>query len=366
MSHNSSNSSDWKWQLANRIESVEQLESYIDLSPVERDGINAASERFTWSITPYYAELMDRSDRQCPIRMQAVPTIDELQDSLGVMDPLEEGANSPVDLVIRVYPDRLAFCVGNRCPVYCRHCLRKETMVGKPDRNFSRDKVREGINYIERHPEIRDVLLTGGDPLLMSDERIEEIILQLRGIPTVEVIRIGSRTPCTLPQRITPTLCRMLEKYHPIYLNTQFNHPKEITPEAEKACARLCSAGIPLGNQSVLLRGINDNAATMMKLCQELMRIRVRPYYLYQAQVLSGTRHFRTTIEAGCDIMKSLQGYTSGLAVPKYLLDTPYGKIPLTDAYVIGREGDDVLMTSWDGKLWREPNPLDPVSDASG
>ena len=350
---------DWRWQLANRIGTVEQLAPYIDLTPAERDGIEAAGRRFTWAITPYYASLMSRTDRRCPVRLQAVPTAEELADDLGVADPLAEGQNSPVALIIHVYPDRVAFCVGNRCPVYCRHCLRKETMVGKPDRDFSEAKIAEGVAYIRRNPQIRDVLLTGGDPLLMSDEDLEPIVRQLRAIPTVEVIRIGSRTCCTLPQRITPELCGMLARYHPLYLNTQFNHPREITPEAEAACARLASAGIPLGNQSVLLAGINDGVGTMKTLCRELMRIRVRPYYLYQAQILRGTRHFRTPIEKGVEIMHGLQGHTSGLAVPKYLLDTPYGKIPLADSYVIGREGDEVVMRSWDGKIWREPNPTD-------
>ena len=350
---------DWWWQLANRITTVEQLERYCELTSEERRGIAAASRRFTWAITPYYANLMSRTDRRCPIRLQAVPAAEELDDDLGVADPLAEEQNSPVELIIHVYPDRVAFCVGNRCPVYCRHCLRKETMVGKPDLDFSQAKIAEGIEYIRSNGQIRDVLLTGGDPLLMSDESIERILRQVRAIPTVEVIRIGSRTCCTLPQRITPELCRMLQEYHPLYLNTQFNHPREITPQAEAACARLASAGIPLGNQSVLLRGINDDVDTMKTLCRELMRIRVRPYYLYQAQILRGTRHFRVPIEKGVEIMHGLQGYTSGLAVPKYLLDTPYGKIPLTDSYVIGREGDEVVMRSWDGRIWREPNPTD-------
>ncbi|MDP6107411.1 MAG: KamA family radical SAM protein, partial [Candidatus Brocadiia bacterium] len=330
---------DWQWQLANRITSVEGLERYIELTGEERRGIEAASQRFTWAITPYYAGLMDRTDRGCPIRLQAVPQEDELHDELGVPDPLDEGKHSPVELIIRVYPDRLAFCVGNRCAVYCRHCLRKETMVGKPDLAFSDEKITEGIDYIRAHPKIRDVLLTGGDPLLATDEWVEDILARLRAIPHVECIRIGSRTPCMLPQRITPELCSMLEKHHPIYLNTQFNHPREITPEAEAACGRLAGAGIPLGNQSVLMRGVNDSVEVMKALCRELMRIRVRPYYIYQCQILSGTRHFRTPIESGLEIMRNLQGYTSGLAVPKYVLDTPYGKIPIAPNYVIGREG---------------------------
>ena len=356
---------DWRWQLANQITTVGQLEDYVELTGRERRGIAAASRRFTWAITPYYADLMSRTDRRCPIRLQAVPTAEELDDDLGVADPLSEEKNSPVMLIIHVYPDRVAFCVGNRCPVYCRHCLGKETMVGESDRDFSDDRIAEGIEYIRRNGQIRDVLLTGGDPLLMTDEKIEAILRQLRAIPTVEVIRIGSRTCCTLPQRITPELCRMLQRYHPLYLNTQFNHVREITPQAEAACARLAAAGIPLGNQSVLMRGINDDARTMRKLCRKLMRIRVRPYYLYQAQILRGTRHFRTSIEKGVEIMHALQGHTSGLAVPKYLLDTPYGKIPLMDSYVVGREGDHVVMRSWDGKIWREPNPTDSGRAAS-
>jgi len=349
---------DWKWQLANRITTVEQLAEYIELSEDDRKGIEGASECFTWTITPYYARLMDRTDRRCPIRMQAVPSSEELFDSDGLADPLEEGVNSPVELIIRVYPDRVAFCVGNRCAMYCRHCLRKETMVGKPDIDFSEEKITKGIEYIRQHPEIRDVLLTGGDPLVMPDDRIEEIISRIRVIPTVEVIRIGSRVPCTLPQRITPQLCRMLEKYHPLYLNTQFNHPKEITPEAQQACAMLASAGIPLGNQSVLLRGINDDLATMKTLCQELMRIRVRPYYIYQCQILKGTRHFRTEIEQGIEIVHGLQGHTSGLAVPKYMLDTPYGKIPIAASYIVGRENDQMVLKTWNDKIWRERNPV--------
>jgi len=349
---------DWRWQLEHRVTTPDQLAEYIELTDEERRGIEAASERFTWAIPPYFASLMDRTDRGCPIRRQMVPTAEELYDDVGVPDPLEEGKHAPVELIIRVYPDRLAFCVGNRCAGYCRFCLRKETMVGKPDRNFSDEKIQEGIRYIREHPEIRDVLLTGGDPLLLPDDRLEGILARLRAIPHVEVIRIGSRSPCTLPQRITPDLCLMLEKYHPLYLNTHFNHPKEITPEAEAACARLAKAGIPLGNQTVLMRGINDDPAVMKKLCRELMRIRVRPYYIYQCQILSGTRHFRTAIETGIEIMRNLQGHTSGLAVPKYVLDTPYGKVPIAPNYVVGRDGDDVVLRTWDGKIWREPNPL--------
>ncbi|MFP4175805.1 MAG: KamA family radical SAM protein [Planctomycetota bacterium] len=350
---------DWRWQLRNRITTIEELEQYIELTPKERAGIEAASERFTWAIPPYYAGLMDPSDPEDPIRRQAVPSREELQDDLGVPDPLEEGKHSPTDLIIRVYPDRIAFCVGNRCAMYCRHCLRKETMVGRSDINLADEKINEGIRWIENNEEIRDVLLTGGDPLLLPDERVESIVSRIHSIPHVEVIRIGSRTPCTLPQRITPELCQMLQQYHPLYLNTHFNHPREITPEAQKACTRLAEAGIPLGNQSVLLKGVNDSVEIMKELCQELMRIRVRPYYIYQCQVLSGTQHFRTPVECGREIVHKLQGFTSGLAVPKFIVDTPYGKIPLSPRYGLGREGDEFVLRSWSGKIWREPNPVD-------
>ncbi len=350
---------DWKWQLKNRITTIGQLEDFINLSPPEKERIGAASGRFEWAITPYYAGLMDPDNPDCPIRKQALADVEELHDNLGVPDPLDEGKHQPVELIIQVYPDRVAFCVGNRCAVYCRHCLRKETMFGEEDADFSQEKIQRGIEYVRENNDIRDVLLTGGDPLLMSDERIENVVCQLHEIPHVEVIRIGSRTPCTLPQRITDELCEMLKKYHPLYLNTQFNHPREITPESERACAMLAEAGIPLGNQSVLMAGINDSVEVMKKLCRELMRIRVRPYYLYQCQILSGTRHLRTPIERGREIIEQLQGYTSGLAVPKYVLDTPYGKIPLSPNYVVGREGDDFVLKSWDGKVWREPNPVE-------
>ncbi len=351
-------SDDWKWQLRNRITTLDELEEYIDLGPEEKQGIRAASKEFTWAITPYYANLMDGDDPDCPIRRQAVPAPEELHDDLGVPDPLEEGKHSPVELIIRVYPDRVAFCVGNRCPMYCRHCLRKETMVGRPDVNLSDEKIQEGIDWIRDNEEIRDVLLTGGDPLLLSDERVESIIARLHEIPHVDIIRIGSRTPCTLPQRITPELCERLKQYHPLYLNTQFNHPREITPEAEEACARLAEAGIPLGNQSVLMKGVNDSVEVMKTLCQELLRIRVRPYYIYQCQVLSGTQHLRTAVECGREIIHKLQGHTSGLAVPRFIVDTPYGKIPLSPKYGLGREGDEFVLRSWSGKIWREPNPI--------
>ena len=248
------NWNDWRWQLRNQIRSVEDLGEYVDLTEQEREQVAAAGEKYHWAITPYYARLMDPSDPACPLRLQQVPSILELDDGLGIEDPLMEKTNSPVEAVVHVYPDRIAFKVTNVCPTYCRYCFR-EYFVGHADERRTRAMLEEGIEYVRGHPAIRDVLLTGGDPLLFSDERLERLISQLRSIEHVELIRIGSRTPCTLPQRITPELCGMLERHHPIWLNTHFNHPAEITAEAAEACDRLSRAGVPVGNQSVLLKG---------------------------------------------------------------------------------------------------------------
>ena len=348
---------DWRWQLRNRITTVEGLRDYGLLTPELEREIETASQSFRWAITPYYASLIDPQDPECPIRKQAIPSCPELSEGFGTLDPLEEEANSPVEHLIRVYPDRVAFCITNQCPMFCRHCLRKR-LVGEVDRHLGSEQLAKGVDYIRSHQEIRDVLLTGGDALLFPDDRLEALIAELRAIHHVEIIRLGTRTPCTLPQRVTPALCDMLEKHHPIWINTQFNHPKEITAEAEQACARLLKAGIPLGNQSVLLKGINDTVPVMKRLVQELVRIRVRPYYLYQAQTLAGTEHFIVPIETGVEIVRNLRGFTTGFAEPKYVLDTPYGKIPMGPQYMVGREGDYWVLRSFEGKIWRELNPV--------
>lgn len=349
---------DWKWQLRHQITTIEELERYLNLTEQERQDIREAGEQYRWAITPYYASLMDKDDPNCPLRRQQVPSIQELADDVGTADPLLERDHSPVSSVVHVYPDRVAFKVTNVCPTYCRYCFR-EYFVGNLEEHHTKAKIDEGIEYISRTPAIRDVLLTGGDPFLFSDERLEDLVSRLRAIPHVEIIRFGTRTPCTLPQRITPELCQMLERYHPIWLNTHFNHPKEITPEAALACDRLLRAGIPVGNQTVLLKGVNDSPAVMRALVQALVRIRVRPYYIYQCQTLKGTAHLRTSIEQGIEIIQSLRGYTTGFAVPTYVLDTPYGKVPISPQYVIGRDGDDFVFRTYEGKLWRETNPLD-------
>ena len=347
---------DWTWQMRNRIRTAAELERFIAPTPEERAGIEQLAERFRFVITPYYAALMDPDDAACPIRRQVVPHSAELSDPAGLADPLDEVAHSPVKNVIRVYPDRIAFCVNNECALYCRFCLRKR-MVGEPEWAMKQRELRTALDWIRATPAIRDVLLTGGDPLVFSDERLGWLLEELRAIRHVEIVRLGTRLPVTLPYRVTDALCRMLASFHPLWLNTHFNHPKELTQDAADALARLAGAGIPLGNQSVLLRGINDDAATMKELCERLVRLRVRPYYCYQAQLLEGTAHFRVPIEDGVALFHALRGRTSGFAIPQYVLDTPYGKVPLAHPYLRGRDGEDVVVESYDGRIWREPNP---------
>jgi lysine 2,3-aminomutase len=357
MEHTAAEWADWRWQLRNRITTVAGLAEYIHLSGPEREQIQRAGGAYRWAITPYYASLMDADDPNCPLRLQQVPSVHELEDQLGVADPLLEQTNSPVDAVVHVYPDRVAFKITNVCPTYCRYCFR-EYFVGNEEEHHTRDKVQAGIDYIRATPAIRDVLITGGDPLLFSDERLEDLFKQLRSIDHVRILRTGSRTPCTLPQRITPALCEILSRYHPFWLNTHFNHPDEITPEAAAACDRLLRAGVPVGNQTVLLKGVNDSVEVMTELVHRLLEIRVRPYYIFHCQLLSGTAHLRTSIEKGLKIVSALRGHTSGFGVPTYVLDTPYGKVPLSPQYILGRDGDDVILRAYDGHLWREPNPL--------
>jgi lysine 2,3-aminomutase len=344
------------WQMQNRITDLASLSRYIEPTNDEIQAIEDLSRRFRFVITPYYASLMDPRDPDCPIRRQVVPSTLEEQDALGLADPLNEVEHSPVKNVIRVYPDRIAFCVNNECALYCRFCLRKR-MVGDTGWSMQKRELEEALAWITRTPQIRDVLLTGGDPLVFSDNRLEWLLERLRAIPHVELIRLGTRLPVTLPYRVTDALCRMLERFHPIWVNTHFNHPAELTVAAARACDRLLRAGIPLGNQSVLMKGINDDPEVMKSLCERLVRMRVRPYYCYQAQLLEGTGHFRVPIEDGIALFRQLRGRTSGFAIPQYVLDTPHGKVPLDHPLVRGRDGDDFVVEAWNGAVWREPNP---------
>lgn len=349
---------DWRWQMRHRVHDEDSLRAYVTPTDDERAAIEATADVFRWNITPYYASLMDPDDPDCPVRRQVVPRMSEMApDIVGVVDPLDEVGHSPVKNLIHNYRDRVAFCVTSECAIYCRYCLRKR-MVGDADFMMRRDELEDALDYLAAHDEIRDVLLTGGDPLVFNEAHLGWLLQKLRAIPHVEVIRLGSRLPVTLPFRVTDELCDLLKAHHPVWLNTHFNHPKELTPEAAAACARLAEAGVPVGNQTVLLRGINDDLATMKALVEGLVAMRVRPYYLYQAQLIGGTAHFRTPIETGMALMRRLRGHTSGFAVPTYVLDTPFGKVPLTGDYVLGRAGDHVVMETPRGDLWAEPNPL--------
>ncbi len=344
--------------MKNRLQSTEDLEKWIHLTENEREGIRKTGDLFRLQITPYYASLMDPDDPTCPARRQVVPTVEELEDDFDIhdLDPLEEQAHSPVKNLVHNYNDRVAFCVVNRCASYCRYCLRKR-MVDDHEHTMNRLEVKAGIEYIRSRPEIRDVLLTGGDPLLLSDRQLEWIITELRSIDHVELIRIGSRFPVFNPYRITDELCHLLESNHPVWFNTHFNHKKEVTDDAAQAMDKLAKAGVPIGNQTVLLKGINDTPEALSDLFRELVRIRVRPYYLYQANLIGGTRHFRTTIEEGMELMKALRGRISGFAIPDYVLDTPYGKVPLNPHGFEGRDGDYVTVRAYGGEEWKEFNP---------
>ena len=336
------------------VHTPEQLAEELDL-PVEP--LRAVHAVYPLRVSGYYLDLIRRVGP--PLWKQAVPDLRELDDPAGLADPLDEENLSPVPGLVHKYPDRALFLVSNECAMYCRFCTRKRK-VGKPGMVIDDRTIAAGIDYLRRTPAICDVLLSGGDPLMLADSRLEAILRELRTIPSIATIRIGTRIPCTLPSRVTPELAAMLRQFHPLYLNTHFNHPAEITPEAERACALLADAGIPLGCQTVLLRGVNDDAQTMRQLLYALLRIRVRPYALYQADLTRGTGHFRTTVDTGQAIMRQLIGHLSGMAVPTYALDAPGGggKIPLMPNYVEGREGDDLLLRNYCERSYRDPDVI--------
>lgn len=350
---------DWKWQFAHRITTTEQLKQILPLTQQEQDEINTCLGAFRMAITPYYASLIDPTDPNDPIRKQAVPSILETRvDENDLCDPLGEMADSPVPHVVHRYPDRVLLLVTLQCAMYCRHCTRRRA-VGEEDKPITESQLQKAIAYIRAHVEIRDVLISGGDPLTMSTAKLEHIIASLRAIEHVEIIRIGTRVPVVMPMRITQELTDMLRKYHPIWINTHFNHPNELTPESARACAALVDAGIPLGNQTVLLRGVNDDAETMKRLLLGLVKMRVRPYYLYQCDLSCGIGHFRTRVEVGIEIMHQLTGNISGYALPKYVIDAPGGggKIPLGYDYVVSRDDREVILENYRGQRYRYPQP---------
>jgi lysine 2,3-aminomutase len=344
---------DWRWQLKNNIHTVGTLEKVLPLADGEKKGLEKCLEKFTMEITPYYAALMDRGDPNCPVRMQSVPGIAELvYNASDLCDPLHEDIDSPVPGLTHRYPDRVLLLVTNICSMNCRHCTRRR-LVGHTDVHMSEDNVQKAIAYIKNTPSVRDVLISGGDPLVLSDDKLESIIRRVREIGHVEIIRIGTRMPVVMPFRITDDLAGMLGKYHPIYVNTHFNHPREITEEASQACARLSNAGIPLGNQSVLLRGINDDPIVMKKLVHKLLSIRVRPYYIYQCDLSQGISHFRTSVPRGIEIIEALRGHTTGLAVPTYVVDAPGGggKIPVMPNYLISMGEGRAILRNYEGVI---------------
>jgi len=344
---------DWSWQMKNGIRDIETLEKVVKLTHQEREEIQLCLGKFTMEITPYYAALMDRDDPNCPVRMQSVPRVAEMHDDPSDMaDPLHEDVDSPVPGLTHRYPDRVLLLVTNICSMNCRHCTRRR-LVGDEDVDMPEDYISAAIDYIRATPTVRDVLLSGGDPLVLTDDRLRSILRRLREIPHVEIIRIGTRMPIVLPQRITDGLVNMLKQFHPLWVNVHFNHPKEITAEAKAACEKLADAGIPLGNQSVLLRGINDDPVVMKKLVHKLMTIRVRPYYIYQCDLSLGISHFRTSVAKGIEIIESLRGHTTGLAVPTFVVDAPGGggKIPVMPNYLISMAEGKAVLRNYEGVI---------------
>ena len=350
---------DWHWQMQNGISSIEHLEKVVTLTATEREQLKQCLGKFTMAITPYYAALMDPNDPNDPVRMQSVPRIAELHDDPSdLADPLHEDVDSPVPGLTHRYPDRVLLLITNICSMNCRHCTRRR-LVGFEDQHLPDENIAKAIEYIRNHPEVRDVVISGGDPLVLADDRLESIISRIRAIEHVEIIRLGTRTPVVMPMRITDQLVGMLKKYHPIFVNTHFNHAKEITREAKAALGKLADAGISLGNQSVLLKGINDSPEIMKQLLHKLLTVRVRPYYIYQCDLSMGISHFRTTVARGMEIMESLRGHTSGLAVPTFVVDAPGGggKIPVMPNYIMVMGENRVILRNYEGVITTYTEP---------
>ena len=357
---------DWSWQLKNRITSAAQLEQLMALTPAEKAGCLFANHKLALAITPYFFNLIDRNDPDCPIRRQVIPRGDEMVVSEEEMlDSLGEDAHSPVPGLVHRYPDRVLFLVTDRCAAYCRYCTRSRLVSNAQDYNFHPEHER-ALRYIEAHPEVRDVLLSGGDPLLLSDRKLDHLLGRLRAIRHVEFIRIGSRIPVFLPQRITPELCEVFKKHGPVWMSIHVNHPKECTRELKEACERLAFAGVPLGNQSVLLRGVNDDAEVMRALVHRLLRMRVRPYYLYQMDLITGGAHFKVDVRKGIEIIRALRGHTTGYAVPQYVIDAPGGggKVPINPEYIERITDDEVVFKNYRGETFRYPLKSTPRQPA--
>lgn len=354
---------DHKWQLRNRIDSLSDLEALINLSDEERAGVLLAGNKLAMAITPHFFNLIDKNDPRCPIRRQVIPRIEEgwtAPEELS--DPCGEDSHMPVPGLVHRYPDRVLFLVTDRCASYCRYCTRSRVVSGVGEQQLE-TQWEMAFKYLEEHPEVRDVLLSGGDPLLFSDAKLDKILTRLRSIPHIQFVRIGSRIPIFLPQRITPELCTMLKKHHPLFISIHTNHPKELTCEVRDGLIRLAEAGIPLGNQSVLLRGVNDTPEIQKALVHKLLMCRVRPYYLYQCDLITGSSHLRTSVSEGVNIIENLRGHTTGYAIPQYVIDGPGGggKIPVNPNYVVDSDQSKVTLRNYEGDIFDYPNPT-PIS----
>jgi lysine 2,3-aminomutase len=348
---------DWQWQMRHSVKSLDHLAGKIELTGEEHAGVLLANTKLAMGITPYFFNLIDPFDPDCPIRRQVIPRIEEMTYAPSDMaDPCGEDHDMPVPGLVHRYPDRVLFLVTDRCASYCRYCTRSRVVSGVGEQELELDFDR-AIAYLQKHTEVRDVLLSGGDALLLSDRRLEDLLRRLRAIDHIEFLRIGSRVPIFLPQRITPALCAMLRQFHPLWMSVHVNHPRELTTEVRDALGRLADAGIPLGNQSVLLRGVNDDPAVMKVLVQKLLRCRVRPYYLYQCDLIQGSSHLRTPVAKGLEIIEHLRGHTSGYAVPQYVIDGPGGggKIPINPDYVVARLPDRIVLRNYKGDIFEYP-----------
>ncbi len=357
---------DYKWQLRNRVNTLSDLESRINLTDVERAGVLLAGNKLAMSITPHFFNLVDKDDPDCPIRRQIIPRIEEgwtAPEELA--DPCGEDSHMPVPGLVHRYPDRVLFLVTDRCASYCRYCTRSRVVSGVGEQHLEMNW-EAAFKYLEAHTEVRDVLLSGGDPLLLTDNILDRLLTRLRSIPHIQFVRIGSRIPIFLPQRITPELCTMLRKHHPLFISIHTNHPRELTSEVRDALGRLADAGIPLGNQSVLLRGVNDSVEVQKALVHKLLMCRVRPYYLYQCDLITGSSHLRTSVSEGVAIIEGLRGHTTGYAIPQYVIDGPGGggKIPINPNYVVETAPGKVTLRNYEGGIFEYPDPT-PITDST-
>ncbi|MBI5136606.1 MAG: KamA family radical SAM protein [Nitrospirae bacterium] len=351
---------DWRWQMRNALRRPEQFEALFALSGDERQALASLGDGLPVSVTPFYASLMDPDDPDCPLRRTIIPRTAE--HTIGpdeLKDPCGEDADTVAPGLVHRYPDRVLFLAVGTCAVYCRYCTRSRMVGGAEGYSFQRAKWQMAVDYIARHPEIRDVLISGGDPLLLEDNHLDDLLGMLRAVPHVEIIRIGTKIPAVLPQRITPRLTQILRKYHPFMMSLHFLHPSELVPEVVAACERLADAGIPLGSQTVLLKGVNDDATVLKELMHRLLMARVRPYYLYQCDPIQGSAHFRTPVQTGIRMIESLRGHTSGYAVPTFVIDTPGGggKVPVSPHYVIGQMGEQWVLRNWANKVYEYTDP---------